>query len=116
MEKRERRIVAQEKVQVKRPMVGVSLGYPLFEDMKIAAGEEPVNGMAAFVLELARYGWNAYRRVGSLKELKAMEHGAAETKLTSKRISAERCAMLAAALNMILDEVTPRLLKPSRDT
>ena len=98
---RMRRLV-EEKAQVKRPLVGVYLGYPLYDEIAAAVETEPVK-MSGFVMELVCYGWSAYQRVGSLKELKAMEHGAAETKLTSKRISAERCALLAEALNMILE-------------
>ena len=97
-----KKILLEDEVRVKHPLVGVFLGYPLYDEVATAAHTEPVRGMAAFVLEVFRCGWRVYRGVGSLKELKALEQSAAPAMVTSKRISAERCAMLAEALNLIV--------------
>ena len=98
-----KKIVSEYAFTVKRPMVGVSLGYPLYDEVKRACDEEPVK-LAAFVLELVRYGWRGYRRVGSLKALKAeCDVMPTISRVTSKRISEERCAILAEALNVILE-------------
>jgi len=87
---------------LKKPSVSVFLGYPLYDEVAAVVPSEPVRGMSAFVMEVFRYGWNAYRVIGSLKELKALESWPAGCAITSQRISAERCALLAEALNLIL--------------
>ena len=92
----------KEKPQVKRPVVGLWLSYPLYDEVRRASEDEPVK-LSAFVLEIFRYGWRVYQRVGSLKELKALETSAAPARIASKRISAERCAMMAEALNLIVE-------------
>ena len=103
MQRSKKRILLKHKVRVKRPLVGVFLGHPLYGEIEAAARTEPVRGISAFVMELVRYGWRAYREVGSLKDLKAPENSAAVGNVMSKRISAERCAMLTEALNLILE-------------
>lgn len=94
--------VQVENRQTKRRLVGVSLGYPLYDEVRRASETEP-GKLAAFVREVFRCGWRVYQREGSLKALKTLETSAATGPVTSKRISAERCAMLAAALNLILE-------------
>jgi len=96
-------IVDDNEVRVKRPLVGVWLGYPLYDEVTAAMRKEPRLSKAAFVMELVRCGWRLYQREPSLKALKAQGEDAPALRVTSKRISAERCAMLAEALNLILE-------------
>ena len=101
-ESKQRTRVLTSEAQVKRPVVGLWLSYPLYDEVRRASEDEPVK-LSAFVLEIFRYGWRVYQRVGSLKELKALETSAAPARIASKRISAERCAMMAEALNLIVE-------------
>lgn len=61
-EPKRRTKVEQKEVRVRRPLVGVSLGYPLYDEVRRASDDEPVK-MAAFVLEVFRCGWRVYHRV-----------------------------------------------------
>lgn len=95
--------LAAKSEDVKRPQVTVFVGYPLLDELERAAGEEPVRSVAA-LLELVRYAWPVYQRVGSLKELKRLQGARAQAEHShSKRISRETQEQLFTALRTIFD-------------
>ena len=100
-------LAVEQKAITKRAMVGISLGYPLYDEVTAAAAEEPVRGMAAFVLEVFKYGWRAYRELGSLKALKR----AAPISPGPKRISEETYAEMIEALHIILERAPSAVLE-----
>ena len=61
-------------------------------------------------MEVFRYGWNAYREIGSLKALKAGEPPRVPTS-RSKRVSEETCAMLAEAVDIILQRAPSAVIE-----
>lgn len=67
--------------------MSVFLGYPLYDEVAAATDGEAVRGMAAFVLEVFRYGFQIYGEAGSLRALKDL--GRVRAAAPSRRISAE---------------------------
>ena len=107
---RKKNRVGEYEATTKRPMVGVSLGYPFYDEVKRACDDEPVK-LAAFVLEVFRCGWRSYQRVGSLKALKALDKIAASASVASKKYSAETCEELATMINLILERAPSTVVK-----
>ena len=103
--------VSERTAGVKRPLVGVSLGYPLYDEMLRAAETEPVRGIGAFALELVRYGWRVYRTMGSLKALKGAEPESAEEESAPKRVSQELYEELKTAMRIILEHAPSTVIE-----